>query len=218
MHFAISQSPSFSFQSISSELDAFGRNVEGALSATVEKIKELISSKIGQIIIGLAIGAALCLIYAPLTDKIIQLMGGSSSMPDPFADMGMVKSVLLTPFVCVIGPILEEVQFRGMLQSGLNKIFESLFLDWRISDKQADLLARVTSVFFTSVIFGLVHFTNAIVFQCNPILFLPQVVAATLMGLLFGVAKEVTGSLELPSAMHIGNNTLAWANYMWMKI
>lgn len=208
----------FSYQSISSELNEFGRNVEDVLHATIEKIKELISTRVGQWIIGLALGAAMCLIYSPLTEKIVQLLGFSANMPDPFAETGMIESILLTPFVCVIGPAMEEWQFRGAMQSALNKLFESMYLDWRVTDKQADILARITSVFFTSVVFGLVHFTNALVFDCNPILFLPQVIAATIMGLLFGAAKELTGNLDLPTSMHIGNNTLAWANYMYLKI
>lgn len=58
------------------------------------------------------------------------------------------------------------------------------------------------------------HFSNALVFWCNPILFLPQVVAATIMGLMFGLAKEFTGDLYMPIGMHMGNNTLAWVAKM----
>lgn len=32
-----------------------------------------------------------------------------------------------------------------------------------------------------------------------------------LMGLMFGLAKELSGGLSLPIGMHVGNNTLAWA-------
>jgi membrane protease YdiL (CAAX protease family) len=102
--------------------------------------------------------------------------------------------------------------FRGDLQGALKDKLHSFYENIGFSNPDATIASRVTSVFFTSVIFGLLHFTNAIMFWCNPILFLPQVVAATTMGLMFSLAKEFSGELHMPIGMHIGNNTIAWAH------
>jgi membrane protease YdiL (CAAX protease family) len=139
-------------------------------------------------------------------------MLGSTLFSDPLHGNGVSlrKKIFLSPFICVIGPVFEELLFRGGLQDLLKVHLNSFYVKVGFSHSAAKLASRITSIFFSSVIFGLFHFTNALVFWCNPIIFVPQVVATTVMGLLFGLAKELTGKLHLPVGMHIGNNTLAW--------
>jgi membrane protease YdiL (CAAX protease family) len=189
--------------------------VEGRIQeqAGVKKPKKVQSaaSSIFQGALGFGLGLGMHRIYGPLTEKVVRALGVSTSLPDPFGGLGFVAKIVLAPLVCVIGPILEEWDFRGLLQEDIKK---SLLNFYSVLGSAANTAARVTSLFFTSIIFGVVHFSNALIFWCNPILFLPQVIAATFMGLLFGLAKELTGSLSMPIGMHIGNNTLAWAHYL----
>lgn len=191
-----------------------------AFNSTISKIQEVLTSPIGQGVLGFGLGLGLHKIYSPLTEKAIRFLGESriislnSIGSDPFSNIDLGNKILMTPFICVIGPILEEKIFRGSLQDTLKDKLSSFYKNIGFSDSNGNIAARITSVFFSSVIFGLMHFTNAIVFGCNPVLFLPQVIASTMMGLLFGLAKEFTGELYMPIGMHIGNNTLAWAQYI----
>lgn len=206
MSFAISNQPSFV-----AGLHSFGTAVGDAFNATTQKIKDAVTSPLTQGIIGFGLGLGIHKIYGPLTVKFVRALG-ISTFSDPFRSLSLGSKILLTPFACILGPILEEVIFRGGLQETLKDIFKSFYVNHGFSDSAAATAARVTSVFFTSIIFGLFHFSNAVIFGCNPILFLPQVVATVVMGLIFGLAKEFSGELYLPVGMHIGNNTLAWAH------
>lgn len=190
-------------------LHSFGAAAGETLNTTAQKIKKFVASPAGQMIIGLGVGVCMHAVYGPLTSKVVQLFGFSAMPPDPFNGLGSVSKVLLSPFICVLGPIMEELEFRGGLQGIIKDKLESFYVNLGFSDSAANIAARVTSVFFTSIIFGLVHFSNALVFWCNPVLFLPQVIAATIMGLMLGLAKEFSGDVYMPIGMHIGNNTIA---------
>ena len=162
--------------------------------------------------IGFGLGVGAHRIVVPLIEKIVKPLGiilVDPSGPGP----GLVLMIPLTLFVCILGPIGEEKVCRGDLQSALKDKLESFYVNRGFSDSAANTAARATSVFFTSVIFGLGHFSNAIIFWCNPVLLLPTVVGATIMGLIFGLAKELSGELHMPIGMHMGANTLAWAPF-----
>ncbi len=186
---------------------------EDAFNATTQKIKDALPQ--GVVGVGCGVGLAVWMenIYIPLTEKIVKAFDLSINpldLPDPFSSLGLGSKILLAPFICILGPIMEEMMFRGTCQEVLKDTFNSFYVNLGFPDSAAQMAARVTSVFFSSVIFGLIHFTNAIMFWCNPILFLPQVVFATIVGLILGLAKEISGELYMPIGMHIGNNTLAW--------
>lgn len=188
---------------------SFGESIRESIDTTAQEIKNFVASPAGQMIIGLGVGVCLHAVYGPLTERVVHLFGISAIPPDPFNRLGNVTKVLLSPVICVIGPVIEEVEFRGKLQGMIKDTLESLYVHLGCSDSTATLAARVTSLFFTAIIFGIVHFSNALVFWCNPVLFLPQVIAATIMGLIFGLAKEFSGDISMPIGMHIGNNTIA---------
>src|SRR3990170_5596683 len=209
-----STDPFYTANAFLTGVHSFGVSAGEAFNATTQKIKDAVTSPVGQGVIGFGLGVGVHKIYGPLTEKIVKLLGVSTILPDPFSGLSLGCKILLTPFICVIGPILEEKMFRGDLQGALKNKLNSFYVNLGLSDSDANTASRVTSVFFASVIFGLIHFTNAIVFWCNPVLFLPQVVAATIMGLVFGLAKEFSGELHMPIGMHIGNNSLAWAQYI----
>lgn len=202
---------SYGNNAIVTGLHSFRIAMGDALSATAQKIKAVATSPVGQGIIGIGLGIASPICYIPLTEKILKVIGFSAVGPSPFnSQLSLGSKILLTPVVCILAPILEEQEFRGDLQEKLKNKFKSFYENLGFSDSAVNIACRATSIFFASVIFGAEHFANAIFFWCNPILFLPQVVAATIMGLMFGLAKELSGELYMPIGMHIGNNTLAW--------
>lgn len=151
--------------------------------------------------------------YAPLTSKILKLLG-RERQSDPFHHLSPTYKILAAPFICVIGPIIEEQFFRGDLHKAIKDKCKSFYRNQGYSHADMNHAARITAVFFSSIIFGIVHFSNAIVFRCHPIFFLPQVIAATIMGIMFSMAREFSGKLDMPIGMHIGNNVLAWVNMM----
>jgi membrane protease YdiL (CAAX protease family) len=142
--------------------------------------------------------------------------------------------------VCILGPAAEEVFFRGGIQLGLKRQFNQGFKNLGLSDCFASAASCITAVVVTSVLFGLIHFANAFMILCDPLLclfglcalndgfidinwillflnpmsYLPQVISATIMGLIFGLAQEFSGEVYAPISMHIGNNTLVWAMYL----
>jgi membrane protease YdiL (CAAX protease family) len=184
------------------------------LQDTTKKIEDS-ATDWGLGVVGFGLGLGMHKICMPLTERIVKAFGSAEVLlSDPFAGFGLWAKILLTPFVCIVGPILEEYVFRGDLQGALKDAFEPFFEKLGLEKTTANLAARITAVFFSSIVYGLVHFTNAIFFWCNPILFFPHVVYATLAGLILGLAKEAAGSLHLPIGMRIGNNTLAWAGYL----
>ncbi len=194
----------------------FSADIGGAL----KKIKDIATSPVavGQLIIGAGLGAGMNKVYFPLTQRILKALGTSpvlaSPITSPINGGSLGYKIVMTPVACILFPIMEERMFRGDIQETLKTNFQPFFARFGFSDSAANISARVMSVFFGSVIFGIGHFSNAIFFRCNPILFLPQVVAAITMGLIFGLAKEFSGGLLMPIGMHVTNNTLAWVQYL----
>ncbi|WP_420421158.1 CPBP family intramembrane glutamic endopeptidase [Simkania sp.] len=180
-----------------------------AVYAYAEIGKDAMSSLRGRV--GFVLGAAIPLVSIPLLNRMVKAW----NLPtyDPFANLNLGVKVLITPFVCVIGPIMEEQVFRQDLKDKMIGNIEKSYLDWGLSKVDANFAARTTTIFYTSVIFGLVHFSNSLCFFCNPIYFLPQVIFATVAGFVFGVAEDF-GGLEFPIGLHIGNNTSAWVHYL----
>ncbi len=213
MSFAVSRN-SHTTDDVLAGMCSFGLSIRDVFNATTPKIKAVMTSPIGQGVIGFGLGMGSHKVYGPLKEKIIKALGVSTILPSPFSGLDLGYKILLTPSICVLGPIWEEQVFRGGLQEALKNKLKIFYMNQGFLDSNANTAARVTSVFFTSAIFGLIHFTNAVAFWCNPVLFLPQVVASTLLGLIFGLAKELSGELHMSIGMHIGNNTLAWAHYI----
>lgn len=178
----------------------------------------MIASPIGQTISGIGLGvgfgvgvsAGLQRAYDFLAERI-----GSSYLIDPLNGLSLNHKILITPLICVLLPLLEEKTFRGDLQEILQSELQSFYVSrLGFSVSEAKSAARITSLFFTSVLFGLIHFSNAIVCWCHPLVFLPQVVITTVLGFIFGVAKEFSGELFLPTGMHMGYNTFIWTQYI----
>lgn len=99
---------------------------------------------------------------------------------------------------------------KRYLEETFKSKLSSFYISQNFSGSIANTAARMTAVFFTTALFGLIHFTNALFFWSNPILFLPQVVHATIGGLILSLSKELSGKLYIPIGMHIGHNTFWW--------
>lgn len=85
--------------------------------------------------------------------------------------------VVLT--TCLIGPIAEELFFRGGLHTTLKKFTPSI----------------ITASIVSSIVFALSH--------ANPV----QILWTLPTGMLFALTYELTGSLTLPIILHIVHNT-----------
>ncbi len=183
------------------------------VSAT-PKIADILASPLTfpvvQSAIGAALGVAAHKFVWPLTERIMKLLSPSTILSGPFGSLSLTAKILKAPLVCVLGPVIEEVVFRGNLQEILKGKFASFFVGQGFSNSAALKAARVASVFFTAIIFGLAHFANALRYWCNPMFFLPQVVATTILGFMFGAAKELTGELHMSTAMHASHNAVVW--------
>lgn len=94
------------------------------------------------------------------------------------------KHLLMTFVAIVLAPVLEELVFRGYL-----------FKAWR-----ATKLGFSGTLLLTSVLFMLLHAG-----QYHPVLLLQLFVLA----LILGVARERTGSVTVPIAIHTANNAFA---------
>jgi membrane protease YdiL (CAAX protease family) len=206
----------YTIKSVMAGLSSCGTVVKDGLNATSKKITDVLRTPVAKGVIGFGLGLCAYKVYSPITQKILQTLSRvtTASFADPSKGLSLTTKFILAPFTCILGPIVEEVLFRGDLQGYLKNAFQSFYINRGISESKAVIAARVTSVFFTSVIFGLVHFSNALFLWSNPMIFLPQVVACTIMGFMFGAAKELSGGLSMPIGMHMGNNTIAMAHSM----
>jgi len=194
------------------------------INDTAKKIKYLTTTPEGknefrQILVDGAKGVFLIAIAGPtvlvsLKVKILNILG-AENLPSPYLTMSTNHFIVMTPLILLISPIIEEIIFRGNLQETLRSELESFYANRFFSRfENATIAARVSSVFLTSVIFGLVHFGNAAEFWTNPTHFLSQVIYATAIGLLFSSAKDLSGGLSMPIGMHLTNNFMAWVRIL----
>lgn len=91
-------------------------------------------------------------------------------------------------FGALIGPVTEEVLFRGFLQPVLR-----------------DAMGSIKAILITSLLFALVHF-NAYIF-----------LQIFILGLLLGYLYEKTGTLIAPTAVHVLHNSVSMCVLLWMK-
>ncbi|MGN0642771.1 MAG: lysostaphin resistance A-like protein [Huintestinicola sp.] len=128
---------------------------------------------------------------------IIMLMAGRSnnlgSAQTALDAVSVVKSanplwleILIYLYVCLIGPVMEELVFRGVLLEGLRK-YGNRF-----------------GIIMSSVLFGLMH-QNFV--QCIPAIFL---------GIVFASMTVRTGSLIPSITVHIINNSLSAVLMIYM--
>lgn len=114
-------------------------------------------------------GAAVASVVVGLLLQLLQLLGWNMSVPDitvpaPAADP--VGFGLTVAYVCVAGPVLEEIIFRGLILNGLKKYSEA------------------AGILISTILFVMFHGN------------LVQTVTPLLLGLLFGFVTVRTASLK----------------------
>jgi membrane protease YdiL (CAAX protease family) len=92
--------------------------------------------------------------------------------------------IAITVFGITLGPIIEELLFRGFLQPVMTSV-----------------MGVFPGILVTSLLFGALHLSqNAGMWQSGVII--------TLAGFAFGTVRHVSGSTKASSLMHIGYNSL----------
>ena len=91
--------------------------------------------------------------------------------------------------IVLIGPIIEEILFRGYMQTALLRRFRALYV--------IPFVAVVFAVFHLSILQFGDSFSD-----------FPGHVA---IGLLFGISRHLSGSIYVPIGLHIYNNAIATA-------
>ncbi|MDY0078315.1 MAG: CPBP family glutamic-type intramembrane protease [Bacteroidales bacterium] len=147
----------------------------------VKKIKVPKKVKRNAIFIGLSLGIISNIIIFYLVDDVEDYLKG----------FNVIEGIILA---ILIGPIAEEIVFRGYIQTVFGFVFS------RYKTQKIFWLP----IIITSIIFGLLHFTaikQVNVFQTLAIVFL-----ALTIGLLSGYFKEKYNSLMPSINLHIATN------------
>lgn len=104
----------------------------------------------------------------------------------------MQKFLLL--YGCLLGPIFEEIGFRGCLDSFLQSC--------QINPSDAN--AKTARIIATSLLFGAAHLSEEQGYANIPIF-----AVTTFLGGVFHLLKEETGDIIAPCAAHATHNTIA---------
>lgn len=110
--------------------------------------------------------------------------GVPGERPDPYAPLSGDELKIMALFAVFTAPVLEEIVFRGFVQSTLYKSFPP-----------------VHAVVVTAAVFGLLH----TLYQETPV----AQIAVFLMGLLFGYFRLRTGTIFAGMIAHLFNNLMA---------
>lgn len=124
----------------------------------------------------------------------------------------LYSSILNMSSISITGPVIEEILFRGFLHDHLKEGFKSFYTFCSLSPELVDTLSKISTIFFSAVIFGMAHLINAYSLNCSFMTVYPQVVYATIGGLIYGSFKEYTQDIYLTIGLHVGNNVMAWEN------
>lgn len=111
--------------------------------------------------------------------------GKQTVTQDLGANNGTVAMIVAGIMVIVIAPVAEEVFFRGFFYGALRSRFS-----W------------VAAALIDGVVFGVIHYTGSGTLSILPVL--------ALLGFVFCVVYELTGSLFTVIALHALNNAIAY--------
>lgn len=129
-------------------------------------------------------------VLAIATSMGLNMILDTFDIPDFVSEF--MADIMRTPlgllYACLMGPIVEELTFRGAIQGWLHR---HGVRPW-------------VAIVVASVAFGIMHM--------NPL----QIVFASLLGMVLGYVYWRTGSLWLPCLIHICNNTLASLSVLLM--
>jgi membrane protease YdiL (CAAX protease family) len=113
---------------------------------------------------------------------VYALVFGPPEQDDIAGDFGPIGIQIL--LIVLLAPLSEEICFRGMLFAGLR-----------------NRLPMWAAALGTGAVFGILHFSTGI----------SAVPALVVLGAIFAVVYEKTGSIWPPIIMHVGNNAVALA-------
>lgn len=156
--------------------------------------KKAVSKATFEIIVGIVfcymaniLGSVLSMAFDP--------MGSNSANEESIREIFSSKYGMFLIFdVCILGPIVEEIVFRGAIQKGLVKL--------KIHPLFAILIA--------SIIFGFIHVIDAGDYlQVFPYIF---------MGLALGYTYYVSDSLVSSIAVHVAMNTISTSLQFFLMI
>jgi uncharacterized protein len=133
-----------------------------------------------------ALGLVSFYVFAATYSVLLQPEGEQTVAEDLGADESTLALIAAGILVIVIAPVAEEFFFRGFFYRALRSRF-------RIA----------TAALIDGVVFGAVHFTGSDTLQILPIL--------AVLGFVFCLVYERTGTLFAPIALHTVNNTIAFS-------
>lgn len=178
-----------------------------------EKVSQLkdITEKVGNfahqhILKPCAIGVGVGLIKFPAMITFQAILGAFTGVAkaghDPIKAAEYTKFILENFWkIAVIGPVIEEIIFRVVIQGCFDFLATKIFQDKEVEIFSYKIkLATLVSVVATSILFGLAHYSNG--------LGIAQVIGTTISGVILGVLRDQYNPLASMAA-HITNNTLA---------
>lgn len=104
---------------------------------------------------------------------------------------------------CIIAPIAEELIFRFGIYYIIKKPIQ-FTASFFCGEETANKIGAITAIAFTSLAFGLAHAVNS----KSIYVALPQIVQATLVGVIHGCEKEFGGGILMSIGSHMANNTI----------
>ena len=137
-------------------------------------------------LVAAAIALAAFYVFALLYIGLLHPHGQQSVAKDLGADKGGLDMVLGAILVIAIAPVAEELFFRGFFYRALRSRFSMLI-----------------AAGIDGLVFGAIHYTDPKVLSLLPVLMV--------LGFVFCLLYEYTGTLLAPIALHAINNGIAYA-------
>lgn len=152
-----------------------------------KKLRERLSERFSYIKFSL-FGVALWLIQTMIMSLVLTFIMSITGYEVPLIAKGQASMApwLYILIAVILGPLAEEVLFRGLLQDGL----------MGISDKKE---WKIIAIIITSIFFGLLHTIPA------------QRISAIITGCVFGFVYWKKKDIRYGCMLHIGNNFMATA-------
>lgn len=171
---------------------------------SLETIGKIVNSREGWL--GIGLGRVTSLVASFISIKIFTLLKTDfDTFNNIIASRALFSSI---PKALIIAPVIEEYICRDWIQTNLEKDYRIYCNKWHSSAPFAPVVSKIIAIIFSSFLFGIGHFLNAFKYSCNPTLILPQVIYATVIGIFLGMAKELSGSMNVPIGMHFANNAI----------
>lgn len=142
----------------------------------------------GDTIVEILIGSVLVYAAMFVGSLITTALGGEQDSANQEAIVAIMKApigVLMIPTLCIIGPVTEELVFRGAIQGGLQRL----------------KMPKILCVFVAGTLFGLIHVIDAGDFV--------QLPSYLLSGLVFGFIYYKSENIYVPICIHIIMNSIS---------